>query len=164
MCVVTRWFKYDRDYLCVNKSQFVPVIFEPPCTDEHFLPYRTGKHCTSSRIPDRVFNGCCSEYVVLWKYLHDSCLKSDLENSNLKLYCINLFLDMWFGPCEGKSVSNKASTHVYAHTRKRKHRFRRITFHPRIVRVIKDTRFISWPLWLANNWKPFGDRSTGEWR
>jgi hypothetical protein len=28
----TRWFKYDRDYLCVNKSQFFPVIFEPPCT------------------------------------------------------------------------------------------------------------------------------------
>ena len=27
----TRWFKYDWDYLCVNKSQFVPVIFEPPC-------------------------------------------------------------------------------------------------------------------------------------
>jgi hypothetical protein len=27
----TTWFKYDRDYLCVNKSQFVPVIFEPPC-------------------------------------------------------------------------------------------------------------------------------------
>jgi hypothetical protein len=27
----TRWFKYDRDYLCVNKSQFVLVIFEPPC-------------------------------------------------------------------------------------------------------------------------------------
>jgi hypothetical protein len=26
----TRWFKYDRDWLCVNKSQFVPVIFEPP--------------------------------------------------------------------------------------------------------------------------------------
>jgi hypothetical protein len=28
----TRWFKYDRDWLCVNKSQFVPVIFQPPCT------------------------------------------------------------------------------------------------------------------------------------
>jgi hypothetical protein len=27
----TRWFKYDRDYLCVNKPQFVLVIFEPPC-------------------------------------------------------------------------------------------------------------------------------------
>jgi hypothetical protein len=27
----TRWFKYDWDDLCVNKSQFVPVIFEPPC-------------------------------------------------------------------------------------------------------------------------------------
>jgi hypothetical protein len=29
--VTTRWFKYDRDYLCVNISQFVPVLFEPPC-------------------------------------------------------------------------------------------------------------------------------------
>ena len=27
------WFKYDRDYLCVKKSQFVPVIFEPPCSN-----------------------------------------------------------------------------------------------------------------------------------
>jgi hypothetical protein len=27
----TRWFKYDRDWLCVNKSQFVPVIFETLC-------------------------------------------------------------------------------------------------------------------------------------
>jgi hypothetical protein len=27
----TRWFKCDRDDLCVNKSQFFPVIFEPPC-------------------------------------------------------------------------------------------------------------------------------------
>jgi hypothetical protein len=30
--IYIRWFKYDRDDLCVNKSQFVPVIFEPPCT------------------------------------------------------------------------------------------------------------------------------------
>jgi hypothetical protein len=29
--ISTRWFKYDRDDLCVNKSQFFPVIFEPPC-------------------------------------------------------------------------------------------------------------------------------------
>jgi hypothetical protein len=29
--IIIRWFKYDRDSLCVNKSQFVPVIFEPPC-------------------------------------------------------------------------------------------------------------------------------------
>jgi hypothetical protein len=29
---ITRWFKYDREDLCINKSQFVPVIFEPPCT------------------------------------------------------------------------------------------------------------------------------------
>ena len=32
----TRWFKYDRDDLCVNKSQFVPVIFEPPCNSKPF--------------------------------------------------------------------------------------------------------------------------------
>ena len=40
--VYTRWFKYDRDYLCVNKSQFVPVIFEPPCTktEECSVSYR----------------------------------------------------------------------------------------------------------------------------
>jgi hypothetical protein len=31
----TRWFKYDRDWLCVNKSQFVPVIFQPPCTSAY---------------------------------------------------------------------------------------------------------------------------------
>jgi hypothetical protein len=33
----TRWFKYDRDDLCVNKSQFVPVIFEPPCIFAYIL-------------------------------------------------------------------------------------------------------------------------------
>jgi hypothetical protein len=33
----TRWFKYERDDFCVNKAQFVPVIFEPPCTCRVFL-------------------------------------------------------------------------------------------------------------------------------
>ena len=28
----TRWFKYDRDKLCLVYTQIVPVIFEPPCT------------------------------------------------------------------------------------------------------------------------------------
>jgi hypothetical protein len=32
----TRWFKYDRDWLCVNKSQYVRVIFEPPCIIHHY--------------------------------------------------------------------------------------------------------------------------------
>ena len=27
----TRWFKYDRDYLCVNLATSVPVMFEPTC-------------------------------------------------------------------------------------------------------------------------------------
>jgi hypothetical protein len=34
----TRWFKYDRDDLCVSKSQFTPVIFEPPCMYLMILP------------------------------------------------------------------------------------------------------------------------------
>ena len=29
--IYARWFKYDRDYLCVNKPVTVPVIFELPC-------------------------------------------------------------------------------------------------------------------------------------
>jgi hypothetical protein len=37
LCCYTRWFKYDQDDLCVNKSQFVPVIFEPPCIMIHRL-------------------------------------------------------------------------------------------------------------------------------
>ena len=41
LCVMTdtRWFKYDRDYLCVNKSQIVPVIFEPPCILRSLKPF-----------------------------------------------------------------------------------------------------------------------------
>jgi hypothetical protein len=38
-----RWFKYDRDYLCVNKSQFVPVIFEPHCIYISLLILKSNK-------------------------------------------------------------------------------------------------------------------------
>jgi hypothetical protein len=42
----TRWFKYDRDDLCVNKSQFVPVIFQPPCKSvDPVLPIRLTTCC-----------------------------------------------------------------------------------------------------------------------
>jgi hypothetical protein len=40
----TRWFKYDRDDLCVNKSQFIPVIFETPCTLPVSLNYSPQVH------------------------------------------------------------------------------------------------------------------------
>ena len=33
--IYTRWFKYDRDCLCVNLATSVPVIFEPPCIYTH---------------------------------------------------------------------------------------------------------------------------------
>jgi hypothetical protein len=69
----TRWFKYDRDYLCVNKSQFVPVIFEPPCiicdpegSDWQLLTYQIMTHfleikTTHMKWKDEYFN-----------YSHDS--------------------------------------------------------------------------------------------
>jgi hypothetical protein len=52
--ICIRWFKYYRDWLCVNKSQFVPVIFERPCTwpstAESQMPWRRSElwviHCT----------------------------------------------------------------------------------------------------------------------
>ena len=46
----TRWFKYDRDDLCVNKSQFVPVIFEPPFISVNGLE-RHFTYCTYSVFP-----------------------------------------------------------------------------------------------------------------
>ena len=41
-CDNTRWFKYDRDDLCVKKSQFVPVIFEPSCMSAQVSGCRNG--------------------------------------------------------------------------------------------------------------------------
>ena len=37
----TSWFKYDRDDLWVNKSQFVLLIFEPPCMLQATKMYNT---------------------------------------------------------------------------------------------------------------------------
>jgi hypothetical protein len=50
MCANTRWFKYDRDCLCVNESQFVPVIFERPCT-KTFLYLTSLVNLAESRSP-----------------------------------------------------------------------------------------------------------------
>jgi hypothetical protein len=47
----TRWLKYDRDYLCVNKSQFVPVIFEPPCTYNRVISGTAIGHLACSLYP-----------------------------------------------------------------------------------------------------------------
>jgi hypothetical protein len=61
MCVMhlgtmwfTRWFKSDRHYLCVNKSQFVPVIFEPPCINQphtHSAAEKVSSHNVSYLYP-----------------------------------------------------------------------------------------------------------------
>ena len=48
----TRWFKYDRDCLCVNKPVTVPVIFEPPCTWRRTTVGRTPLDEWSARCRD----------------------------------------------------------------------------------------------------------------
>ena len=54
----TRWFKYDRDDLCVNKSQFVPVIFEPPCTFSMLAAYSKVSSNFSSSKPCPNLQNC----------------------------------------------------------------------------------------------------------
>jgi hypothetical protein len=61
--VYTRWFKYDRDDLCVNKSQFVPVIFEPPCTYIQLNPVITSSVYATSRL----------QRQILWNQLIIHC-------------------------------------------------------------------------------------------
>jgi hypothetical protein len=56
----TSVFKYDRDYLCVNKSQFVPVIFEPPCTS-----IISEKYVLCMLLPKR----------IMWLLHHWQCLQ-----------------------------------------------------------------------------------------
>jgi hypothetical protein len=63
----TRWFKYDRDYLCVNKSQFVPVIFEPPCNITNYKPSPCATHTpnTHPSMPWGIIDGLLSMRTVL---------------------------------------------------------------------------------------------------
>jgi hypothetical protein len=53
---VTRWFKYNRDWLCVNKSQFVPVIFEPPFTLSHWELSEHHGMCTALQLQQSAKN------------------------------------------------------------------------------------------------------------
>jgi hypothetical protein len=55
---MTRWFKYDRDYLCVNKSQFVPVIFEPPCKYYYSCRTSVNEMCGAWRTRGKHKNAC----------------------------------------------------------------------------------------------------------
>ena len=66
----TRWFKYDRDWLCVNKSQFVPVIFEPPCTISTSLFFKNNnnnkvKYKSSSVAIQRMWNTKCKHLEAI---------------------------------------------------------------------------------------------------
>jgi hypothetical protein len=45
------WFKYDRDWLCVNKSQFFPLIFEPPCESIPLQAYIGSEGYRRLRLP-----------------------------------------------------------------------------------------------------------------
>ena len=74
----TRWFKYDRDYLCVNKSQFVPVIFEPPCifsdvkSQFHRRKGRWRKPLPATR--SYLFTAFMAEYQRVYHFQQSACL------------------------------------------------------------------------------------------
>ena len=68
----TRWFKYDRDWLCVNKSQFVPVIFEPPCISRttfyistHFVAFLFYFYQLIMQNMLKELFYCCTCYVLI---------------------------------------------------------------------------------------------------
>jgi hypothetical protein len=68
----TRWFKYDRDDLCVNKSQFVPVIFEPPCMSVFQMNVLQG--------PSLEMDTLCASYVsVLTCQIAQCHLSEDIK-------------------------------------------------------------------------------------
>jgi hypothetical protein len=83
----TRWFKYDRDDLCVNKSQFVPVIFEPPCryslvsisSKNLYVPCsgsdHNGEHLSLFYVLHRKFL-ITPVFNYLMKYILTQCLKN----------------------------------------------------------------------------------------
>jgi hypothetical protein len=71
----TRWFKYDLDYLCVNKSQFVPVIFEPPCNIEALLR----SHCFCGKAKNITYF-CCVCVCVCTIAGPGECLRAFILN------------------------------------------------------------------------------------
>jgi len=74
---VTSWFKYDRDYLCVNLATSVPVIFEPLCITPVlflllFVPLLTKLHATDIILSTILralqldnYPSCCTKLVGL---------------------------------------------------------------------------------------------------
>jgi hypothetical protein len=103
MLPYTRWFKYDRDNLCVNKSQFVPVIFEPPCTTSpllfYFLTLFQKRNC-SIKQGLRVFLSTASSSSVL-KTHHVSAwgetdVKAKQNNNTWGHVCTAWFTTTWY--------------------------------------------------------------------
>jgi hypothetical protein len=106
--IYTRWFKYDRDYLCVNKSQFVPVIFEPPCImnlkckcNAHFLLcspsshfglvflffWRGLSHQQSCFLCFNLYLAPCVADINWRSVLHTEALKIGQGSLQLKIIC-----------------------------------------------------------------------------
>ena len=76
MLHTTRWFKYDRDYLCVNKPVTVPVIFEPSCTFNHFF-FMFMVPCITNLYYNKPTRCNCSQSILLFYFIllqdHSTC-------------------------------------------------------------------------------------------
>jgi hypothetical protein len=103
LSIRTRWFKYDRDYLCVNNSQFVLVIFEPPCIFGHHCyscastwfesllalisPVKFRAHTNNSITPTAVFYKSVLHNASLYRLLLSSIgVRSSAGTDNIYFF------------------------------------------------------------------------------
>jgi hypothetical protein len=70
----TRWFKYDRDWLCLNKSQFVPVIFEPP-----YIKVKTCDWRLSSRLRSNLLGLVLCPIIRVSKVIQEMMLGQEAQ-------------------------------------------------------------------------------------
>jgi len=65
----TRWFKYDREYLCVNKQFTVRVIFEPPCILYNWWHFITTLSTEGKEYCTSLFWFCWTTARLLWCFI-----------------------------------------------------------------------------------------------
>jgi hypothetical protein len=89
LALVSRSPKYKVDYLCVNKSQFVPVIFEPPCILLPLNPVSIPSRSFILRIPDMFRGGRKRRnlfVMVVWSPREQDTKMIVVTNSFLSLF------------------------------------------------------------------------------
>jgi hypothetical protein len=98
----TRWFKYDREWLCVNKSQFVAVIFN------HLV--FTGTKSLTNR-PRMKWEKAFTSLVSAGKFIYLQIMV--LASMRQKLQVSTFFKYMWASPMWQTACCLKSASHVH---------------------------------------------------